>query len=415
MRILWVKAGKLVPADTGGRIRSYNILRHLSHQHSVTLLSYYGGHRDKTYEEAIADQVPGAVAIATLASEGSSLIRGLHYLWHLPSRVPYAVSKFTSRTVKRLLEGWMVDGRFDVAVCDFLSASLNFPSLLTTPTVLFQHNVESVLWKRQAHYAPNLITRFAFALEAARMARYERSTLRRFSHIVAVSETDHKQLSRMVDEALITVVPTGVDLRDFCPSPGPDSTRPVVAFVGSMDWEANIDAVEHFCREVWPTVKVQIPNARFQIIGRNPHPRVRNLACDSVEVTGSVPSVADHLRQASVVVVPLRIGGGTRLKIYEAMAMGRAVVSTSVGAEGLDVRPNQDILLADGTSEFAECVVRLLNDGELRQSLASAARETAVQHDWSVIAKCFAEVLERVRQAAPENNWEPAEARSLQA
>ena len=415
MNILWVKAGKLFPVDTGGRIRSYNILRHLARRHDVTLLSYYGGQRDKAYEDAIQQQVPGALLIPTYALEGSRLACALDYVRHLPSRAPYAVTKFTSRAVRRRLEACMLSQRFDVAVCDFLSASLNFPSRLTTPTVLFQHNVESVLWRRQAECAPTGLTRRAFGLEAAKMARYERAILGRFHHIIAVSEADRDQMSAMVDPALITVVPTGVDLQEFCPSTSPEPVDKLVIFVGSMDWEANIDAVDYFCHDIWPLVRARLPEARFRIIGRNPHPQVRRLASETIEVTGGVPSVAEHLRQASVVVVPLRVGGGTRLKIYEAMATGRAVVSTSVGAEGLDVHPGRDILLADNALGFAECVARLLEDVGLRQRLGKAASASAAQRDWPVIAERFAEVLERVAHAAAANHREAPVAGSLKA
>src|SRR5208282_1666566 len=132
-----------------------------------------------------------------------------------------------------------------------------------------------------------------------------------------------------------------------------------------MDWEPNIDAVAYFCQEVFPMVRAEFPSAVFQIVGRNPHPRVQQLGSQSVQVTGTVPSVADYLRDATVVVVPLRIGGGTRLKIYEAMAMGKAVVSTSIGAEGLDVRSGRDLILADDPAAFAEAILSLLRDAAL--------------------------------------------------
>src|SRR5262249_34065099 len=151
----------------------------------------------------------------------------------------------------------------------------------------------------------------------------------------------------------------------------------VVAFVGSMDWEPNIDAVEYFCSDIWPQVLKESPKALFRIVGRNPHPRVQRLASKSIQVTGTVSSIPQHLGPAQVVVVPLRIAGGTRLKIYEAMAMGKAVVSTSVGAEGRDVNHGRNIILADSASTFASAVVTLLRDERLRQVYGAAAIERA--------------------------------------
>jgi glycosyltransferase involved in cell wall biosynthesis len=161
-----------------------------------------------------------------------------------------------------------------------------------------------------------------------------------------------------------------------------------------MDWEPNVDAVEYFCAGIWPLIRVKVPAARFRIVGRNPVRRVQRLASDSVEVTGSVPSIVDHLRESAVVVVPLRVGGGTRLKIYEAMAAGKAVVSTSIGAEGLDVHHDEDIVLADEPEAFASAVAMLLDNLELRHRYERAAAAVAAKYDWGVIAGRFAQVLE---------------------
>jgi glycosyltransferase involved in cell wall biosynthesis len=399
MRILWVKAGKLLPVDTGGKIRTYHLLRHLAARHAVTLLSYYGGRRDEAYEREIGRHLPGTVTLYTAAPDATAIERGLDYVRRLPSRAPYAVIKFTAPAVQRLLAIWFGERRFDLAVCDFLSASLNFPRVLATPSVLFQHNVETVLWRRQAGHEANLLKRIAFGLEAAKMRRYERAVVGRFHHVIAVSEPDREQMTRWTDPSRITVVPTGVDLEQYraaARTGAPDATQPLVVFTGSMDWEANIDGVEYLCRDIWPRVRARAPGARLRIVGRNPHARVRKLAGDSIDVTGTVPSVIEHLRAAAVVVVPLRIGGGTRLKIFEAMAMGKAVVSTSVGAEGLDVRHGRDILLADDPASFADSVAALLGEPERRRRLETAAVERASQHDWSAVAGRLAEVLERV-------------------
>jgi glycosyltransferase involved in cell wall biosynthesis len=160
-----------------------------------------------------------------------------------------------------------------------------------------------------------------------------------------------------------------------------------------MDWEPNIDAVEYFCHEIWPAVLAGCPQARFQIVGRNPHGRVQRLASANVEVTGTVPSVADFLSAATVVIVPLRIGGGTRLKIFEAMAMGKAVVSTSIGAEGLDVVPGRDLVLADDPASFSASILRLFREPALRRNYEQAAASLALRYDWAQIAQRFAEVL----------------------
>src|SRR5450755_3699980 len=193
MKILWVKAGKLLPVDSGGKIRSFNIIKHLAEHHEVTLLSYYGGRLDLQYEAAIVQQLPRTEIIHTGVPEGT-FRQSLDYLLRLPSRAPYAVRKFTHSNVRRTITQRLANGGFDVAVCDFLSASLNFPDRSSAPVVLFQHNVETMLWQRMARTAKTPWNKLSYALEAWKMKPYEAQTLRRFHHVVAVSENDRNAM-----------------------------------------------------------------------------------------------------------------------------------------------------------------------------------------------------------------------------
>lgn len=400
MRILWVKANKLLPVHSGGDIRSYHIARDLASRHALTFLSYYDGEKDEKYDRLLAEHLPGAVCIATRRQE-SKAARALDYLKRLPSGEPYAVSRFEFDGVRRAIAEAFRQERFDVAVCDFLDAAVNFPGELTLPCVLFQHNVESEIWRRHAETEANPAKRLVYGLEFRRFLTYEEETVRRFQHVIAVSEHDKKLMSAWIDPARITVVPTGVDLSQYAPDDSGREPGPLVVFIGAMDWEPNIDAVEYFCSEIWPAVLREVPGAKFRIVGRNPDRRVQSVVCSSVEVTGRVPAVLDHLREAAVVVVPLRIGGGTRLKIYEAMAAGKAVVSTSVGAEGLDVHHGKDIVLADAPGVFAESIVKLLRDRAMRKNYERAAADLAADCGWPAVGKKFEAVLEQVAGAGP--------------
>jgi polysaccharide biosynthesis protein PslH len=414
LRILWVKAGKLLPVNTGGKIRSYNILRQLRRAHDVTLLSYYGGRKDSEYEAQLNREFPGAKTVYTHALDGSAFAQFADYMRRVLRATPFAVSKFTDPEVRRLLAFWLdreanvratndseitrqnfSKKDFDVAVCDFLSASMNFPEKSTTPTVLFQHNVETALWQRLAGTEPNLAKRVAYKIESRKMAMYERATLGKFRHIIAVSELDKQQMLAMDPSCEISVVPTGVDVDKFPVAPPASANPPRIVFLGSMDWEPNIDAVTYFSREIFPRIRGQIDSAIFQIVGRNPSPGVQHLASESIELTGTVHSVAGYLQNATLIVVPLRIGGGTRLKIFEAMATGRAIVSTSIGAEGLPVKNGRDIILADDPQAFSDAVIQLLSDSALRRRYELAAAELAAQYDWSRIGQQFAAVLEK--------------------
>ena len=396
MRILWVKAGKILPVDTGGRIRSFNILRHLAARNETAFLSYYAGPKDERYERELLELFPRAITFPAGASDGT-MARLFDYALHLTNAAPYAVSKFAAASVQRALRETVASFRPDVAVCDFLSASLNFPDPLPVASVLFQHNVEHALWDRQARHEANPLKKLAFSMEAAKMRRYERSTVARFHHVVAVSENDRALMAEMTDPSRLTVVPTGVDVAAY-KSKADSGRGHSVMFLGSMDWPANIDGVEFFCEEIWPRIVAAIPAAKFQVVGRNPPRRITRLASDSVEIVGGVKSVIPHLRESPVFVVPLRIGGGTRLKIYEAMAAERAIVSTTVGAEGLDYREGTDLLIADDAPTFADSIIALLRDPARRLALGRAAGETAARFDWSAVALEFERVLRRAME-----------------
>jgi polysaccharide biosynthesis protein PslH len=399
MRILWVKADKLLPVENGGNIRTYHVLRYLATRHELTFYSYYAGKADAEYEGELQRQLPGSVAVCTGKNELSGVARGLDYAAHLGAAAPYAVSRFAHDGVREQLAAWFREERFDVAVCDFLDAAVNFPEQLNIPSVLFQHNVESEIWRRHAKTASNPAKKMMYGREFKKMLRYERNAVRRFQHVIAVSENDRALMAQWVEADRVTVVPTGVDLAQYSPAqvkPAQATASALVSFVGAMDWEPNVDGVEYFCSEVWPAILAEVPGAKLRIVGRNPVRRVEKWASESIEVTGRVPSVIEHLRESAVVIVPLRIGGGTRLKIYEAMAAGKAVVSTTVGAEGLDVQHGRDIMLADDARTFSEAVIMLLRDRELRRRYERAAAETAARYDWPAIGERFCEVLQGV-------------------
>ena len=400
MRVLWVRESRLLPVQSGGAIRSYHQLRETSKHHAVTLVSYYRGReRDTAYEAALAREFPGAHT--TYA--GPAADHGLFpYLRSRAGRSPGNIGLHVARDVQLLLAKWLDGSRFDVAVCDALSAAVNFPAHPRTPMVLFEHNVESVLLRRQAAFAVDISAawRRLLQLEAWRMERFERRVIQQAAHVIAVSPQDAALLSAMAGHDRVTPVSTGIDLETFAPRPAVRPSRPLVMYTGLMSYLPNVDAVVHFCREIWPAIINGVPDARFRIVGRSPHRLVRELASDTVEVTGMVDSVADQLADAAVVVVPLRAGGGTRLKIYEAMAMAKPVVSTHIGAEGLDVHDGQDIILADNPTTFAAQVVRLLKDDAYRALVGNAAAGTASRFGWPVVAAEFERVLEDVVASA---------------
>jgi glycosyltransferase involved in cell wall biosynthesis len=256
--------------------------------------------------------------------------------------------------------------------------------------VLFTHNVEADIWRRHAERAAHPAARVLLRQQWQRMLRFERATVSRFDLVLAVSNTDGATLQSLYGSALrapVVTVATGVDTAFFAPRTAAPAKN--LVFTGSMDWLPNEDAMTHFCHEVLPLIRTNEPDVTLSIVGRAPTPPVKRLAeIPGVEVTGRVDDVRDYIARGAVYIVPIRIGGGTRLKIFEAMAMGKAVVSTTIGAEGLPVINGEHVAIADGPQPFADAVLGLLRHPARRVHLERAARQLVVdRYDWSAVSQ----------------------------
>jgi len=396
MKILWVKANKILPVHSGGDLRSFNILRQLAANDDVTFFSYYDGPVDADYEREVQGQLPGAICVSMGRNQNSAVARGIDYLTRLPQAAPYAVSRFAAGTVRSRLERCLSEKKPDVLVLDFLDAAIHFPKLPPVPAVLFQHNVESVLWKRHAEYARTFLLKRYFEGQYERMLRYEERVCQAVKRIVAVSRDDARAMQSLYGIPDVAAVPTGVDLDHFAPHSRMSQPTTDLVFLGSMDWRPNIDGVRWFAADILPLIRRRLPDCSLAVVGRLPTGEIRRLAeADArIQVTGTVPDVRPYLWESAVSIVPLRVGGGTRLKIYEAMAARVPVVSTSIGAEGLDVRDGENIALADSPEAFAERCLALLGAAEVRRKQAQAAWEmVSACYSWEVVARKFEQLL----------------------
>lgn len=400
MKILWVKVGGLVPLDTGGKIRSYHILRELSRRHDVTFFTSYAEHRDDIHGEL--DRIFARVIRYPLRVPRSRSFGNLtRYARGFLSRQPHQLVRHHSSQVTLGLRHLLEKEKFDVVVCDFLAAAGMIPWHFPIPKVLFTHNVETLIWKRQCAIARNPLWKAICWREYCTTALAERRYLNLADHVLTVSDTDRDLFALTIEPAKMTVIPTGVDLDFFQPAAGEEQPNTLV-FTGSMDYMPNEDGICYFVEQILPRVRIHLPNVVLLVVGRRPSSRLLKLArmTPGVEVSGAVEDIRPYVRRGSVYVVPLRVGSGTRLKIFEAMAMGKAVISTSVGAEGLPVRSEQDILIADTPDAFAGAVVRLLADRNLRSEIGRAARELVVQkHSWASVAQHFELTLETLVSA----------------
>jgi sugar transferase (PEP-CTERM/EpsH1 system associated) len=400
MTILWLNANLLLPLDKGGKLRTWHIMRELARQHEITYLSFADPSQTRADHDGMRDVCARLETVPRSDAAKGTLGFYLDAARYLVDPAPYAVAKYRSDAFRDRLMTLLASTSFDVVVCDFLVPAINMPERLPCRSILFTHNVEAEIWRRHVENATNAASRRLLRQQWRRMLRFERNALSRFDLVLAVSDADKATCNRLYPDVArrpIHVVQTGVDTNYFKPV-ADGSETPQLVFTGSMDWLPNEDGMLFFVNDVLPHIRRAVPDVTLSIVGRAPTPAVRRLGDRAgITVTGRVDDVRPHVGAGTVYVVPLRIGGGTRLKIFEAMAMGKAVVSTTIGAEGLPVAPGENILIADDPEAFASAVVALLRDPGMRTRIGSEARRLVVeQYDWSAVAADFERALRRV-------------------
>ena len=407
MDIVWLKTELLHPVDKGGKIRSYNMLKALKRNCHVTYLTLDDGTAGSDAHELASEYCHELVCIPHKRREKFTTGFYVELMLNLASGLPYAIRKYESAAMRHEVAKRIADRRFDVLVCDFLAPAVNVPPGLDCASVLFQHNVEAMIWKRHYEVQTNAAKKAYLFRQWQKMRDFEAKMCPQFDCVVAVSREDRKVMQEEYDVKNIYDVPTGVDTDFFRPS-GQGKYRPHnLVFTGSMDWLPNEDAIRYFTEQIMPRIRQAIPDATLTVVGRDPYPGLVELSKrdPSIVVTGRVDDVRPYIEEAAVYIVPLRIGGGTRLKIFEAMAMEKPIVSTSIGAEGLPVSDGGDILLADTPELFADAVIRLIEQDGLASEIGKrAAIKVREQFGWDTVAESFASICERTlaQKALPQ-------------
>jgi glycosyltransferase involved in cell wall biosynthesis len=397
MNILWVKAGGFLPLDSGGKIRSYNIVRELARSHTVTVFTFYPEHEADANPE-LRGIVDRAICYPIRMPLARSFLELLRYGARFGSSLPFAFLKYCRPEVSAAIRKLVVSSGFDAIVCDFLLSAGVLPWDTVTPKILFTHNVEALIWRRHYDNATNPLWKAVYWREWRATARLEAKYIRLSDHVLTVSEFDRQVFATQIPLEQITTIPTGVDL-DFFRTRGHQRIAHSLVFTGSMDWMPNEDGILFFLQQVFPSIQIAVPEVTLKIVGRKPSLKLQDTVrrYSNVALTGWVDDIRSYLDEAEVCIVPLRVGSGTRLKIFEAMAMGKAIVSTSLGAEGLPVTDGENILIEDVPGQFASSVIKLLNDLGLRRSLEVAARSLVEkQYSWQSVANHFVNLLERV-------------------
>jgi sugar transferase (PEP-CTERM/EpsH1 system associated) len=397
VHILWLKTELLHPVDKGGKIRTYQMLKELKRDHQITYLTLDDGAAAAEAREQATEYCHDVITIPHHTTEKFSAAFYSELASNLLSPLPYAIKKYYSAPMRKQVSQLTASRGFDVLVCDFLAPAVNVPQEVACPTVLFQHNVEAMIWKRHFEVQSNPVKRIYLRGQWRKMRAFEHRSCGRFDTVVTVSREDREMIRREYETENVYDVPTGVDVEFFKPSGAVPSDANNLVFTGSMDWLPNEDAIRYFTDQIMPLIKDKVSDVTLTVVGRNPYPGLLELSKhdDSIIVTGRVDDVRPFMEKAAVYIVPLRIGGGTRLKIFEAMAMEKAVVSTSVGAEGLPVRNDEELILADTPEAFAESVVRLLHNQALARRLGrGAATRVRETFGWRRVAENFASICE---------------------
>ena len=396
-RLLVVSPRFLFPLDQGGRIRTVNTLRRL---------------KDGVFDITLVSPAPANAGnwAADLAGACDRFLSWpetpqsrLGQVRALAGQLPVAVASDASAAGSALVAVELAKAP-DAMLVDFPHAAVLLPDRLPVPSVIWTHNVEAEIFARHAEVARGPM-RLVWQDQAQKMQRFEAETLRRFDTVIAVSKRDAAALREAYGLPRVEPVETGVDTEYYTCHPPADApafgmAEGTVVFTGSMDSRSNIEGVTFLMDEVWPLVLQGRPGARAIIVGRNPPAGLVAAARERKldwEFTGFVDDVRPYVARSHVYVIPLRVGSGTRIKVFEAMAMGCPVVSTTLGVEGLAVTDGTHYLRADATDAFAAAILELLNDAERRQELSTAARALVeLKFGWAQVTRQFEAILTAV-------------------
>lgn len=390
MRVLVASPFVPWPQNSGGKIRSYQLYLHAARDVELDLL-------------AVDEEVDHAEARRELGQHVNRFEIVPRSRFTVPGQAarPKIERWFHSSELVRRVREADRDGRYDVIQLDELPLARALPHRHATRTLLHHPKLDLEFQRRTAASAGGLMARF----DLAKVAQLERAAARRFRHHLVCSDEDRDQLVARHDGLDVSIVANGYDPDFFRPQPiDRDPAR--LLFMGSLSYAPNVDGLAWFVREVWPGICAQRPGARLEIIGREPHPNVLAMASDSIRVVGPVDDVRPHLARAAALVVPLRVGGGTRLKIAEALAMETPVVSTRIGAQGLDLLDGAHLRLADRADAFTAATLETLADPAAAAALAAAGRIEAERRlRWPELARALVATWRRIAAGpAPERS-----------
>lgn len=384
MRVLYITTKSPLPINDGHSIRTYNLLKEVAKVHTVYLISFIKFKEEYHYRHEL-EKICHRVVHLPVPENESALRLAISLLINIFSFEPFVARKYHKSSMLREINKILSAESIDLVHLDMLPLCSYLDRFYGLPVILNEHNVESLLLRRRVSSADKYIEKVYFTGQQKRLERFEKRAVTNSTLVVTCSDDDRKILQKMAPDTRFRVVANGVDTDLYHSSGAIDEKQKVLSFIGGMNWFPNKDAIVWFDQQVFPEVIRAEPEVVLDLIGKaDHHMKLEHLS--NIRVHGFVDDVRMLIEKAAIVVVPIRIGGGTRLKVLEAMSMGKAIVSTSVGVEGIKVEHRKNVLLADSPSDFVSCIHELLNDTDLRQRLGQAARDLVVtEYKWQAI------------------------------
>jgi len=399
MKILFLTPYVPYPLNNGGLIRVYHLLVNLGRKHDVTVVCMEPDNAAQAEGVKVIEEQGISIELVPVASNQKKDLKRFYQLLSLFSSKPYQYKQYYSKAMQHLIDKHLNTTEFDLAMVEF--SQMGYYQLNTSiPRYVDQHNVEYEIMHRTYETEKSPLRKLLAYSEWKKYHRQEIENCEKFTACLTTSQRDADILVERSPHLQCHVIPNGVDSDFFQPDHSPIDPN-MVLFTGTISYYPNTEGILWFYKSVWPLIKKKNPSATFCIAGKSPPPDVQKLADtdESVTATGMVDDMRDYYNKAAVVVVPLRVGGGTRLKILEGMSMAKAIVSTSVGAEGINHTNGRNILLRDTPEEFSEAVVALMNDEAQRQALEQGGRQLVEdKYDWRAVSEKLSQVFEAQSQ-----------------
>jgi len=402
MNVLVLTAKAIWPLLGGAEIRNFSLLKETSKHHRVFLLSFLLGENDRDHFDGLEPFCEKIVGLDLRRPLAGRLVRAAR---SIGGRRPFIVSEYARREMSLALERIVREEQIDVIHAHFLHVAQYAGWKGRAAFVYDAHNLEHILWKRFARVQSNPVMRTFSRLQLPKFVEWQRRVARQSDAVVTLSDVDRDEFLRIAPGTDVTTVPNGADVEYFHPLDIPEEEHSIIYFA-NFGWPPQDDAAVYFCNEIFPSVRAKYNDAHLYLVGKTPPEKVRTLATDDVTVTGFVEDIREYIARAAVVVLPLRVGAGTKHRAFQALAMEKPLVTTTVGAEGIALEHGRTAMITDDPGEFARHTIDLLGDSGKRRAMGRTGRQLVLdRYTWSanyaVLEDVFARAVKR-RQSAEE-------------